>query len=302
MTPTLRDDNVRSHANSNSRSHSDDTMDRYQVYRIEFNGELYEDEPDDVVLGRYLTNLQRPDGLTDSQYQQLRKKSKYFLVRDGLLFKRPRHHSTPPRRVVGTKEERVRILMEMHDEKGHMGQKATYNLVAKRYQWKGMYVDVMEWVKRCEECQKRDQRRFQEHLHPTGSITVWAKVGLDMVYMPWGGKDGFIVLARDDLSGWVEGRALQSTDSEGVAKFLQEEVICRHGVPIRIVLDGGSENMLFTEQTVKKYGMHGIGIAPYHPQSNGLIERGHQTIINAIAKYKGSGDMKDAANFVCAKP
>jgi hypothetical protein len=35
-------------------------------------------------------------------------------------------------------------------------------------------------------------------------------------------------------------------------------------------------------------GMHGIAIAPYHPQSNGLVERGHQTIINAIAKYKAA--------------
>jgi hypothetical protein len=46
--------------------------------------------------------------------------------------------------------------------------------------------------------------------------------------------------------------------------------------------------MLFTEQVIKKYGMQEIAIAPYHPQSNGLIERGHQTIINAIAKYKAA--------------
>jgi RNase H-like domain found in reverse transcriptase/Integrase zinc binding domain len=280
--------NATSHANAIAYSQTKDPLDRYQVYRVEFDAELYEDEPDDVVLGQYLTTLQRPDGMTDSQYQQFRKKAQNFLVRDELLFKRPRHRSIPPRRVVGMKEERVKILIEMHDEKGHFGQKATYNLIAKRYQWKGMYTNVVEWVKRCERCQKRDQHRFQEPLHPTWSITIWAKVGLDVIYMPWEGKDGFVVLARDDLSGWAEGRVLQSTDSDGVAKFLQEEVICRHGVPIRIVLDGGSENMLFTEQTIKKYGMHGIGIAPYHPQSNGLIERGHQTIINAIAKYKAA--------------
>src|SRR5579862_3855582 len=148
--------------------------------------------------------------------------------------------------------------------------------------------DIMESIKTCDECQKRDQRRFQEPLHPTWTITVWEKIGLDIVYMPWEGKDGFIVFARDDLSGWAEARVLESTDSVGVAKFLQEEVICRHGVPRRIVMDGGSENLGFTEELVKKYGMHGISIAPYHPQSNGLVERGHQTIINAIAKYRAS--------------
>jgi hypothetical protein len=228
---------------------------------------LYEDDPDDITLGRYLTTLERPDAMTDWQYQQLRKKSKNFFVRDGMLFKRPRRHGVPPRRVVGLKEQRTKIMQEMHEEKGHMGQKATYNLISKRYQWRGMYDDVVEWVKTCDGCQKRDQRRFDEPLHPTWTITVWEKVGLDVVYMPWDGKDGFLVLARDDLSGWVEGRVLESTDSEGVAKFLQEKVICRHGVPKRIVLDGGAENMGFTESVIKKYGMHGIGIAPYHPPS-----------------------------------
>jgi transposase InsO family protein len=44
--------------------------------------------------------------------------------------------------------------------------------------------------------------------------------------------------------------------------------------------------MLFTNDVIRKYGMRRIDIAPYHPQSNGLVERGHQTIINAIPKYQ----------------
>ena len=148
-----------------------------------------------------------------------------------------------------------------------------------------MYNDVVEWVKTCDECQKRAKRRFAEPLHPTWSITVWEKVGLDVIYMPWEGKDGYIVMARDDLSGYVEGRVLEAANSLNVARFLQEEVVCRHGVPKRIVLDGGAENLKLTQDLLKKYGIHGVYIAPYHPESNGLVERGHQTIVNAIAKY-----------------
>jgi hypothetical protein len=93
------------------------------------------------------------------------------------------------------KEEREKIMREMHDENGHLGQKATYNLIAKRYQWKGMYGDVVEWIKTCDECQKRAKLRFAEPLHPTWTVTVWEKIGLDVIYMPWEGKDGFIVIA-----------------------------------------------------------------------------------------------------------
>jgi RNase H-like domain found in reverse transcriptase/Integrase zinc binding domain/Reverse transcriptase (RNA-dependent DNA polymerase) len=280
-----------------SYGYSDYERDRYQIYRVSFDATLYEDDPDDALMGQYLTTLQRPDEMTDSQYQQLRKKSKNFFVRDGFLFKRPRHHGIPPRRVIGMLIDRKRALEELHDEKGHMGKKATYNLISKRYQWKGMYSDVAEWVKTCDECQKRSKFRFAEPLHPTWTITVWEKMGLDVIYMPWEGEVGYIVLARDDLSGWVEGRTLTDVDSESVARFLQEDVFCRHGVPQRIVMDGGRENLKFTEEIVAKYGMKGISIAPYHPQSNGLVERGHRTIIEAIAKYKAADTSRQSGHY-----
>jgi hypothetical protein len=266
---------------------------RYRVNRVAFDPTLY--EGDDVILGKYLTTLQRPEGMSTEDYAQLRRKSRNFLVRDGSLFKRSRRGRIPPRLVVGLAKRRREIMEEIHGL-GHPGQKATYDQISRRYQWRGMYQDVVEWVKTCDECQRRGKRRFEEPLHPTWSVTVWDKVGLDVIYMPWEGEggDGYLVLARDDLSGYVEGRPMDKVTSLNVAKFLQEDVVCRHGVPRKIVLDGGSENLGFTRDLMRQYGMHGIAIAPYHPQSNGLIERGHQTIVNAIAKYRNSDASRNA--------
>ena len=72
---------------------------------------------------------------------------------------------------------------------------------------------------------------------------MWEKVGVDVVFMPET-SDGYkyIVFARDDLSVWVEGCALKENTAQNVAKFLYEDVICRHGCPRRIIIDGGSEN------------------------------------------------------------
>jgi hypothetical protein len=36
-----------------------------------------------------------------------------------------------------------------------------------------------------------------------------------------------------------------------VAKFLQEDVACRHGVPRKIVLNGGAENLGFTKDLMR---------------------------------------------------
>ena len=149
-----------------------------------------------------------------------------------------------------------------------------------------MYGDVEKYVKTCEVCQRKSKKRFEEELHPTATRIIWEKVGVDVVYMPMSvSGNSFAVFARDDLSGWVEGRALKAANSESVAKFLYEDVICRHGCPLRIVTDGGMENFSLTTQLLERYKLQRTVTSPYHPQSNGLVERGHAPIVSALAKY-----------------
>ena len=114
---------------------------------------------------------------------------------------------------------------------------------------------------------------------------MWDKIGVDIVLMPRSREGSYLVLARDDLSGWVEGRAIDEPNSYNVSKFLYEEVICRHGCPRRIVLDGGRENMGRTKELLLDYRIQNTVISAYHPQTAGLVERGHDAIINSLAKY-----------------
>ena len=76
---------------------------------------------DDLVLGRYLETLERSEGFSDVDYQNLRKKSRNFLVRDDYLFKRSQKRGISPRRVVGLRDQRLAIIQELHDEIGHRG-------------------------------------------------------------------------------------------------------------------------------------------------------------------------------------
>ena len=58
-----------------------------------------------------------------------------------------------------------------------------------------------------------------------------------------------------------------------------------------MVMDGGSENLDLTQELLVRYRIRRLDISAYHPQSNGLVERGHDAIVNCLAKYsKKPGD------------
>src|SRR5438876_11460986 len=96
----------------------------YSITRIWFHKAKYLEE--DLMLGEYLETLQKPDGIDDQNYQRLRKLSRTFFVRDGYLFKRGKRRGQPPRRVIGTPEQRQQVLRELHDGIGHHGRDATF--------------------------------------------------------------------------------------------------------------------------------------------------------------------------------
>ena len=51
-----------------------------------------------------------------------------------------------------------------------------------------------------------------------------------------------------------------------------------------IVNDGGPENHALMKELLERFNVGNVQVAAYHPQSNRLVERGHQHIVDALAK------------------
>ena len=98
----------------------------------------------------------------------------------------------------------------------------------------------------------------------------------------------FLVVARDYTSGWPEAKALARNDSEAVAKFLDEYIFSRWGIPYRLSVDGGPENKGLVADLSEQYGIERVVSSAYHPQGQGLIERGHKELVGALRKMKGN--------------
>lgn len=144
-------------------------------------------------------------------------------------------------------------------------------------------------MKACEICQFRANGREEEALRPTRTVDRWERVGLDIIHKPPSRGFHYLVLARSDFSGWVEGRALRRPTSENVACFLWEKAICRHGAFSNLVVDGGPENKDLVAALAKRYNIRRVVVSAYHPQANGMIERGHAPIVAGLSKMTPGG-------------
>ena len=126
---------------------------------------------------------------------------------------------------------------------------------------------------------------------------MFEKIGLDVVRMPPCAGKHYLVVARNDLSSWAEARALAKANSTTISKFLWEEVVCRHGCFRKLVIDGRLENKGLVKEFTRLYGIKRVQVSAYHPPANGMIERGHRPIVEALARMTDGGIKNWVANL-----
>jgi hypothetical protein len=78
---------------------------------------------------------------------------------------------------------------------------------------------------------------------------------------------------------------------------LWEDIICKHGIFGRLVINESPENKDLIMQFVTDYGIKRIVISPYNIKTNGIIERDHKPVINALAKIIKGGISKWVRNL-----
>ena len=139
-------------------------------------------------------------------------------------------------------------------------------------------------------CQKFnvDRRKPPGLLHPIESPSgPFQLIGIDFTgpfpVTPQANK--YVLAITDYFSKWVIAIPLPNQTAQTTAEALYEHYICIYGVPSCILSDQGSHfnNQLMTAFT-QLLGCHHIKSTPYHPQTNGAIERFNSTFERQLAK------------------
>ena len=188
---------------------------------------------------------------------------------------------------------RGKVLKMAHEGSGHLGARKVKALLRQRFTWPGMGVDVMTHTRSCSVCQlcskpKSRKAPMMERKVMTEPFEVMA---FDLVGPLPKGKGGcmYILTAVCMGSRWPEAIPLKSITARAVATGMVE-IFARTGIPLQLLTDQGSQFMSSLEgHLCKDLGIDRVRTAPYHPETNGVVERMHGTLKPMLRKASHLG-------------
>ena len=150
-----------------------------------------------------------------------------------------------------------------------------------------MRSDIKEWCRACEVCfTRRAGSRPHVPLTPIPVSGPWDRVGVDVLQLPRSHNGNrYLIVFIDYLTKWVEAFAAPDQTALTIARLLVEEVVTRHGVPNTLLSDRGANFLSkLMAEVYHLLGVRKLNTAAYHPQSDGLAERFHRTVMDMMAK------------------
>ncbi len=216
-------------------------------------------------------------GVTDSLIPKEVKKNGHSLICDV---------SNGRMRPIVPESERRRIFQAIHGI-AHPGVRATRRLLAARFTWRGLSSDVTKWCRECEDCERaKVTKQPAAPLAPFSEpARRFAHIHLDIVGPLPASAAGFthVLTIIDRTTRYLEAVPLRSTSAESCVEAFTANWLARFGVPARVTTDQGVQ---FTSHAwavfCRGLGVEHIQTTAYHPQANGIVERSHRQVKDAL--------------------
>ena len=197
--------------------------------------------------------------------------------------------------LVVPQQMRADLLRLSHNDPSfsHMGINCCLERLHPWYYWPGMASEVHLWVAECAICNQQRSSSASSRA-PMDSITVlqpkelWAMDIVGPLPVTVQGHQYILVMSAH-FTKWVEAVPLANQKAKTVARAFVENIVARHGVPVKLLTDQGSnfESELMKEVS-RILGAHKLQTSAYHPQTNGQVEQFNRTLKTIISSYVNS--------------
>ena len=223
-----------------------------------------------------------------------------FYIKNGILMRKWRSPEVSAddewavnHQIVVPKIYRSEILSLAHETpmSGHLGVNKTYHKILNHFYWPGLKADVSNYCKSCHTCQvvgKPYQVIPKAGLQPIPAFDEpFSRIIIDCVGPLPKTKSGneYLLTIMCASTRFPEAIPLRNIKTKIIVKALVK-FFTFVGLPKSVQSDQGSNFMSGVFQQV----MHELGIkqyrsSAYHPESQGALERFHQTLKNMIRSY-----------------
>jgi transposase InsO family protein len=265
-----------------------DVFGLYSTSMQEFTGDAFnriEDWP--LIIAYYLEKDEWPDE-SPELIDRCKTRVNEFEVFKGMFCHKEKSRGSIP---YLPSKERPSTVRRYHRALGHLATGSILEILRNRFWWPDMPRSIQNILKACPECQM-DQSNKRTHakapLKPLPSVALpFERWGMDFVQNLRTTKAGnrHIITAIDYATRWVVAKAVPDMTADTVAAFLYHDILMHYGAPYEIISDRGSSLLA---ESIKKYEeMQKIShraSTPYHPQTNGMVERMHATLGACITK------------------
>ena len=223
-----------------------------------------------------------------------------YYIKNGILMRKWRPYDVPAddewavyHQIVGPKSYRHEILSIAHGSpmSGHLGINKTYHKIINHFYWPGLKSDVSKYCKTCHTCQmvgKPNQTIPKAQLQPIPAFyEPFSRILIDCVGPLPRTKSGneYLLTIMCTSTRFPEAIPLRNIETKSIVQALIK-FFTFVGLPKSVQSDQGSNFMSGKFQQV----MHELRIkqyrsSAYHPESQGALERFHQTLKNMIRSY-----------------
>ena len=231
----------------------------------------------------------------DEEVQQWRREeiTSRVIEKDGVLLRKWTPRDQPNQvieQLVLPKTYRNKVLKLAHSVPiaGHLGAEKTTQRVLRRFYWPSLYRDVKRYCQTCEECQLCSKQKGRKA--PMVSLPImgepFERIVMDVVGPLTKTRRGnrYILVVCDYATRYPEAIPLKKFTPPVVAEHLVE-LMSRHGIPREILTDQGTNfTAALLQELYKMLGVKAIKTTPYHPQTDGLVERFNQTLKQMLRK------------------
>ncbi|GKV32493.1 hypothetical protein SLEP1_g41093 [Rubroshorea leprosula] len=150
------------------------------------------------------------------------------------------------------------------------GRTLARKLMRHGYYWPTMVEDAQSYAKKCPTYQFN-----ADDIHmPVDLLGPFTK-----------GKGGctYLVVAVDYFTKWIEAKPLSTTTEKKIKEFLFNSILCRFGIPERIIADNGPQFRAAALRSLcDGYGIELALTSVYTPQSNGQAESANKIILRGL--------------------